>query len=126
MRGLVLATACFGLLAACGPGIRQTGPAWSEPEPEYESHYAPLTGPVELEAVEPPQPGQGGDVLPQWTACEKDSDCVALETECCGFVAVHRDHWNDARAVLPYSACDMLCPSNVQVACASGECQVLL
>jgi len=33
-------------------------------------------------------------------------------------------HWQDARAVLPYSTCDMLCPTNVPTSCRDGRCIV--
>lgn len=114
------------VLAGCAAGHPRSGPAWNEPEPEYKEHYEPMSGPVELKPVQPPPPGQGGEVQTQWTICAKDSECTAVETDCCGFVAINREHWDDARAVLPYSTCDMLCPTNVQTACVEGRCEVVL
>jgi hypothetical protein len=123
-RHWTTALAAAALVWGCGAKQEQSGPAWNEPEPEYEDHYEPMDEPVVLEPVAAPPAGQVGEIEPEWLECEKDADCTTVETECCGYVAVHRDHWNDARAVLPYSTCDMLCPTNIRTACVEGICEV--
>lgn len=112
------------VVLGCGAKKQQSGPAWNEPEPEYKDHYEPMTEPVVLQPVEAPPAGEVGQIEKKWTLCAKDSECTVVETECCGYLAVNREYWDEARAQLPYSACDMLCPTNVATACVDGVCEV--
>jgi hypothetical protein len=110
------------LLTACAGSKAQSGPAWNEPEPQQ--GYQPMDEPVTLSNTPAAPAGQVGQVDPAWTLCESDAQCIALETECCAYVAVNKAHVAEARSVLPYSTCDALCAVNVPARCQDGQCTI--
>ena len=116
----VIAAAC--LLAACAGTKPQSGPAWNEPEPEHQTGYDPITKPVTLSNAAPPEKAGEVKIDLAWLECTTDGECMALETECCRYLAVNKAHFADARAALPYSTCDMLCPTNIVTSCVDGRC----
>lgn len=122
LAGCSIVALCV-VCVACGGRKQAPGPAWNEPEPE--TGYRPLEEPVTLSPTAA-QPGQEGEIRAEWVACASDADCVSLETHCCRYVAVSKKHFADARAVLPYSTCDMLCPGAVDTQCDGGTCVLVL
>jgi hypothetical protein len=110
------------MLAACAGAAPQSGPAWNEPEPEHQSGYEPLTETVTLSAAPPPEKVGEVKIDLKWLECATDGECMAVETECCRYLAVNKAHFADARAALPYSTCDMLCPTNIMTRCVDGRC----
>jgi hypothetical protein len=120
----VIAAACVlsASLVSCAGAAPQSGPAWNEPEPEHQSGYDPLTKPVTLSSTPPPEKAGEVKIDLAWLACATDGECIVVETECCRYMAVNKAHFADARAALPYSSCDMLCPTNIMTRCVDGRC----